>query len=108
MKEHAKIVIIDDEEVVLDSCTQILQGQNYEISTAPDGTQGLALVDTAKPDLVFIDLKMPGIPGLDVLEKIHNDDDTIVTVVITGYATVDSAVEAMKRGAYDFLPPSSA
>jgi two-component system sensor histidine kinase/response regulator len=104
MKEHAKIVIIDDEEVVLDSCTQILQGQNYEISTAPDGTQGLALVDKANPDLVFIDLKMPGIPGLDVLEKIHNDDDTIVTVVITGYATVDSAVEAMKRGAYDFLP----
>jgi two-component system sensor histidine kinase/response regulator len=104
MDEHAKIVIIDDEEVVLDSCTQILQGRNYEISTASDGMQGLSLVSAIKPDLVFIDLKMPGIPGLDVLEKIHNEDDTIITVVITGYATVDSAVDAMKRGAYDFLP----
>jgi two-component system sensor histidine kinase/response regulator len=104
MNEKAKIVIIDDEEVVLDSCTQILQGRNYEISTAPDGLQGLALVDKVKPDLVFIDLKMPGIPGLEVLGKIHDQDNTIVTVVITGYATVDSAVEAMKKGAYDFLP----
>jgi two-component system sensor histidine kinase/response regulator len=104
MSDNAKIVIIDDEEVVLDSCTQILQGRGYDISTAPDGKQGLALVEKTKPDIVFIDLKMPGIPGLDVLEKIHNQDSTIVTVVITGYATVDSAVEAMKKGAYDFLP----
>ena len=71
MSDNAKIVIIDDEEVVLDSCTQILQGYGYEISTAPDGKQGLSLVDETKPDLVFIDLKMPGIPGLEVLEKIH-------------------------------------
>src|SRR4030066_1357817 len=99
-----KIIIIDDEEVVLDSCTQILQGRNYDVSTAPDGLQGLKLVEEIKPDLVFIDLKMPGMPGLEVLEQIHNQDNTIVTIVITGYATVDSAVEAMKKGAYDFLP----
>lgn len=104
MNPKEKIIIIDDEEVVLDSCTQILQGFNYDISTAPNGSQGLKLVDEIKPDLVFIDLKMPGIPGMDVLEQIHNQDNTIVTIVITGYATVDSAVEAMKKGAYDFLP----
>src|SRR4030066_2477796 len=104
MHYKEKIIIIDDEEVVLDSCTQILQGRNYDVSTAPDGLQGLKLVEEIKPDLVFIDLKMPGMPGLEVLEQIHNQDSTIVTVVITGYATVDSAVEAMKRGAYDFLP----
>jgi two-component system, sensor histidine kinase and response regulator len=104
MNHKAKIVIIDDEEVVLDSCTQILHGRNYDVLTAADGSQGLKLVEETKPDLVFIDLKMPGIPGLEVLEKIHTQDDTIVTVVITGYATVDSAVDAMKRGAYDFLP----
>jgi two-component system sensor histidine kinase/response regulator len=104
MNNTPKIIIIDDEEVVLDSCTQILQGRNYDIYTAPDGKQGLKLVDEINPDLVFIDLKMPGIPGLEVLEKINQQDNTIVTVVITGYATVDSAVEAMKKGAYDFLP----
>jgi two-component system sensor histidine kinase/response regulator len=104
MTSEAKIVIIDDEEVVLDSCTQILQGRNYDIYTAPDGMQGLKLVEEIEPDLVYIDLKMPGIPGLEVLENINQRDNTIVTVVITGYATVDSAVEAMKKGAYDFLP----
>ena len=104
MNYKDKIIIIDDEEVILDSCTQILQGRNYDVSTAPDGMQGLKLVEEIKPDLVFIDLKMPGMPGLEVLKHIHDQDNTIVTIVITGYATVDSAVEAMKKGAYDFLP----
>jgi two-component system sensor histidine kinase/response regulator len=104
MNKKAKIIIIDDEEVVLDSCTQILEGRNYDVATAPNGSLGLKLVEETNPDLVFVDLKMPGIPGLEVLEKIDNLDNTIVTVVITGYATVDSAVEAMKKGAYDFLP----
>jgi signal transduction histidine kinase len=104
MSSKDKIIIIDDEEVVLDSCTQILEGRNYDVATAENGTLGIKLVEETNPDLVYIDLKMPGIPGLDVLEKIRDIDNTIVTVVITGYATVDSAVEAMKRGAYDFLP----
>jgi two-component system sensor histidine kinase/response regulator len=57
-----------------------------------------------QPDVVFVDLKMPGISGVEVLEKIHESDPSAVTIVITGYATVSSAVEAMKKGAYDFLP----
>ncbi len=104
MSSRYKILIIDDEEVVLDSCTQILEGSNYEIATAPEGTQGLHLVHEFQPDLMFVDLKMPGISGIEVLQKVHEFDPTIVTVVITGYATVSSAVEAMKQGAYDFLP----
>lgn len=104
MDEKSRILIIDDEEVVLDSCTQILDGSGHVVQTAPDGATGLKLVDEFKPDLVFIDLKMPGMPGMEVLEKITELDSTIVTVVITGFATVGSAVEAMKKGAYDFLP----
>lgn len=69
-----------------------------------DGNVGLKLVQEFQPDLVFVDLKMPGISGFEVLEKICSLDPTIVTVVITGYATVGSAVDAMKKGAYDFLP----
>lgn len=99
-----KILIIDDEEVVLDSCLQILEGGEFRLATAPDGTLGLRLLPEFKPDLVFVDLKMPGLSGFDVLERIHAFDPTIVAVVITGYATVNSAVEAMKKGAYDFLP----
>jgi two-component system sensor histidine kinase/response regulator len=64
----------------------------------------LRLIKEIQPDLVFVDLKMPGITGMQVLEKVQEFDPTIVTVVITGYATINSAVEAMKHGAYDFLP----
>jgi signal transduction histidine kinase len=99
-----KILIIDDEVVVLDSCTAILEGSDYQLATASDGTHGLKLVEEFQPDLVFVDLKMPGIPGLEVIDRIHALDPTIVTVVITGFATVSSAVDAMKLGAYDFLP----
>ncbi|MCP4426441.1 MAG: HAMP domain-containing histidine kinase [Chloroflexi bacterium] len=104
MDANPKILIIDDEEVVIDSCTAILAGSEYQLATASNGTQGLELVTEYEPDLVFVDLMMPGISGFEVLEKIQSLDPTIVTIVITGFATVSSAVEAMKQGAYDFLP----
>ena len=103
-KSKARILIIDDEEVVIDSCTQILRGSHYNLAAAMNGDQGLKLVSEFQPDLVFVDLKMPGISGFEVLERIRDLDPNIVTIVITGYATVSSAVEAMKNGAYDFLP----
>jgi signal transduction histidine kinase len=102
--DHQRILIIDDEPVVLDSCADILEGEPYEVTTAIDGAGGLALLEEIQPDLVFVDLKMPGISGIEVLKEINERDPTVVTVVITGYATVTSAVEAMKRGAYDFIP----
>jgi len=104
MATKFKILIIDDEEVILDSCTLILASGNYQLATAKNGNLGLELVKEFQPDLVYVDLKMPGISGLEVLEKIRDLDPNIVSIVITGYATVSSAVEAMKNGAYDFLP----
>lgn len=104
MEDKSKILIIDDEEVVLDSCTQILKSGDYHIETAQNGETGIKVVQELKPDLVYVDLKMPGVSGFEVLEKINEIDPTIVSIVITGYATVSSAVEAMKKGADDFLP----
>jgi signal transduction histidine kinase len=104
MEAKSKILLIDDEEVVRDSCEQILSSGPYEIASAADGTAGLALAEQFHPDLIFVDLKMPGISGFEVLEKVSAMDSTIVMVVITGFATISSAVDAMKRGAYDFLP----
>lgn|SRR5574341_61512 len=104
METKSKILLIDDEEVVLDSCSQILAGGPYEVASASDGTAGLRLVEEFHPDLVFVDLKMPGISGFEVLERIREMDSTIVMIVITGFATISSAVDAMKKGAYDFLP----
>ena len=104
MADKEKILIIDDEEIVRDSCIQILAKGNYEIVTAENGDEGLERLEDFQPDLALVDLKMPGISGYEVLDRIHEYDPTIVTIVITGFATVDSAVEAMKKGTYDFLP----
>lgn len=104
MEKKFKILVIDDEEVVLDSCSLILEGENHQLATANNGDQGINLVKEFQPDLVFVDLKMPGFSGFEVLEKIRDYDPNIVTIVITGFATVSSAVDAMKNGAYDFLP----
>ncbi len=104
MTEPPRILIIDDEEIVLDSCQRILRRGGYEIHTATDGTAGLELVREFAPDVVFVDLKMPGISGFEVLQRLRDEDPTIVTIVITGYATVSTAVEAMQKGAYDFIP----
>lgn len=105
MKEKkATILVIDDEESMRDSCSQILEKEGFCAKTAEDGSLGLQKIEDIKPDLVLIDLKMPGISGMEVLEKLREADPNIIPVVITGYATVESAVEAMKKGAYDFLP----
>lgn len=105
MEEKKPIVlVIDDEESMRDSCSLILTKSDFQAETAADGSSGLQKIKDLKPDLVLVDLKMPGISGFEVLENLKNIDPNIIPIVITGYATVDSAVEAMKKGAYDFLP----
>jgi signal transduction histidine kinase len=104
MDNQSKVLVIDDEEIVLDSCLQILSSGDYEIKTAENGLLGIQLVEEFRPDLIFVDLKMPGISGFEVIEKIQEIDPAIVTIVITGFATIGSAVEAMQKGAFDFLP----
>ncbi len=104
MDKLSKVLVIDDEEIVLDSCLQILSSGDYEIQTADNGLLGIQMVEEFRPDLIFVDLKMPGISGFEVIEKIQEIDPTIVTIVITGFATINSAVEAMQKGAFDFLP----
>ena len=104
MDNLSKVLVIDDEEIVLDSCLQILSSGDYEIQTADNGLLGIQMVEEFRPDLIFVDLKMPGISGFEVIEKIQDIDPAIVTIVITGFATINSAVEAMQKGAFDFLP----
>lgn len=100
----ARILIIDDEESILDGCRQALEKSGYEVTTTSDGHEGIGLARARKPDLAFIDLKMPGCSGMDVIELLSKEIPGIVLIVITGYASIVSAVEAMKKGAYDYLP----
>ncbi|KPJ49251.1 hypothetical protein AMJ40_05945 [candidate division TA06 bacterium DG_26] len=104
MPGQRTILVIDDEEVIRESCRKVLSKEGYAVDAANDGPSGLRIVRDVRPDLALVDLKMPGMDGMEVLEKIKEIDESIVTVVITGYATIEAAVEAIKRGAYDFLP----
>jgi len=102
--EKPIILIIDDEDAMRDSCSMILTKDGFRAETAETGQIGLEKVRELKPALALIDLKMPGLSGFEVLEKLKDIDPKTIPIVITGYATVESAVEAMKKGAYDFLP----
>lgn len=104
MAKQTTILIIDDEKGMRDSCCQVLAKDRYRAEAAENGNSGLQKIRQIQPDLVLVDLKMPGISGMELLGKIREIDPNIVSVVITGYATIESAVEAMKRSAYDFLP----
>jgi len=100
-----KIMVIDDEEIMRDGCTRILSKNGWSVVTAENGEAGLAELKKSPKeiDIVLLDLMMPGIGGMEVLEKIQALNDIPLIIVITGYATVASAVEAMKKGAYDFI-----
>ena len=96
--------MVDDEEWMRDACTQILRREGFEVVTAADGQTGLQLAGRHPPDLVLIDLRMPGMDGMAYLKAVSTLAPDVVGIVITGYATLEVAVEAMKAGAYDFLP----
>ncbi len=98
------VVVIDDDRAIRLSCEKILARSGYEVTCFENGALGLEAVADRKPALVLVDLKMPGISGLEVIARVQEIDPTAVVIVITGYASIESAVDAMKAGAYDFLP----
>ncbi len=100
----ARILIIDDEESILDGCRQALEKSGYTVITTSNGPDGIRLSRAEKPNLAFVDLKMPSCSGMDIIELLSKEMPDIVLIVITGYASIVSAVEAMKKGAYDYLP----
>src|SRR5208283_57160 len=102
--EQETIVVIDDDYAMRLSCRKILSKMGFRVEAFEDGGQGLEGVTKLKPSLVVVDLKMPGISGMEVVTRIHEVRPDIVLVVITGYPTIDTAVGAMKCGAYDFIP----
>ena len=103
MDNDAKILVIDDDESMRDSCEQVFSVSGYRVETAENGDVGLEKHVELSPDIVLLDLKMPGKSGLDVLQELRQSDPECIVIVITGFGTIETAVEAMKLGAYDFI-----
>jgi len=99
----ARILCVDDEEIILDIFRKILVLDGYSVDTVETGQEALGLVQTHNYDFVFTDLKMPGMSGTDVAKSVKHLRPDIDVVIITGFATVESAVECMKYGAMDYL-----
>lgn len=106
MPNHANILVIDDEQVMREGCTRILTKDGWSVIAVDSGAKGLEEIRDRpeKIDIILLDLMMPGMSGMEVLDHVRTIDPNLLVIVITGYATVESAVEAMKKGAYDFIP----
>ena len=98
-----RILVIDDEGAIRDSLRMILEYEDYQFVGAATGQEGIAAVQRERPDLVLLDIKMPGMDGLEVLRKLHALDETLPVVMISGHGTTATAVEAIRSGAVDFL-----
>src|SRR5262244_99218 len=99
-----KVLIVDDERDMLTNCTRILRRCGYECLTAETSEQGLALVHTRQPDVVLVDLRMPDKSGIDIVKTVKSQYPHIEVVLMTAYATIETAVDAIKQGAFDYLP----
>ena len=99
-----KILVVDDERDIREGVERILLRMGYEVLKAGQGEEALAILEKETVDLAILDLKMPGMDGMELHQRIRDIDEKIIVIIITGYATIETAIEAMKQGAYDFIP----
>jgi len=99
----ARILVVDDEEIVIRSCLRILEGNGYEIDVAHDGHDALRKVESNTYDVMILDIMMPNLGGMEVLRRIKETHPDIDVIMITGLSQIDTAVQAMKLGAFDYI-----
>ena len=99
----AKILVIDDERSIRNSMKDILSFEGHEVILAENGMEGLVAVKSDKPEVVFCDIKMPKIEGIEVLQRIKEFTPETPVIMISGHGTIETAIEAIKKGAYDFI-----
>ncbi|MGV8091316.1 MAG: sigma-54-dependent transcriptional regulator [Mangrovibacterium sp.] len=99
----SRILVIDDERSIRNTLKDILQYEKYDVDLAEDGTQGLELINKSEYDIVLCDIKMPGMDGIEVLQNIQASFPDTPVVMISGHGNIDTAVESIKKGAYDYI-----
>ena len=100
----SRVLVVDDEPDMLENCARILKKVGHQCLTATDPNVALALVETERPDLMLTDLKMPGMDGMELMRRARDVDPALPVILITAFATIESAVSAIKDGAFDYLP----
>jgi two-component system response regulator PilR (NtrC family) len=103
MKKIGRIMVVDDEENIREVLLNYLETLGYEVLTAGDGADALSKFEVGAFDLIISDLLMPNIDGLELLRKVREKDRDVVFLMITGYPSIETAVEAIKKGAYDYI-----
>lgn len=101
--QEIKILVVDDEEPLRRLLKKELSRKGFSVEAAPDGEAALALLKTNPFDVILLDIVMPGVDGISLMKRLKNDPESPAIIVLTGRATVETAVEAMKNGAYDYL-----
>jgi two-component system, NtrC family, nitrogen regulation response regulator NtrX len=99
----ANILVIDDEKSIRNTLQEVLEYENHKVDLATNGSEGLELYDKGGYDIVLCDIKMPGMDGIEVLDKMHELNHDVPVIMISGHGNIDTAVEAIKKGAYDFI-----
>ncbi len=99
----AKLLIVDDEPGIRDVLAQVFEYEGHEVVSVGDGPDALDKASTFHPDVTFLDVKMPGLDGLEVLERLREEDPGALVIMISGHGSIETAVEATRKGAYDFL-----
>jgi DNA-binding NtrC family response regulator len=102
-EDKPRILLIDDEAIALSNLSHVLEREGYDVTACKDGESGLAEMQSTEFDLVLTDIRMPGIDGMDVLRHIRESTPDVPVIMITGHASLDSAVDAMKAGAYHYI-----
>ena len=98
-----RILVVDDEPGIRQALGQLLEYEGYEVKTATGGAEGITIYDSFRPQLVFLDVKMAGLDGLEVLKRIRKIDNDIAVVIFTGFPNLESAVASMKLDAVDYI-----
>ena len=101
---NPRILVVDDELIVCESCQRILEEEGYEVEIALSGQEAFVKMKESPFEIVITDLKMPAIDGMDVLKHVRKEYPDTIVIMITGFSTVETAVEAMKLGAFDYIP----
>nr|MDA8122590.1 response regulator [Deltaproteobacteria bacterium] len=103
IEKKVNIMVVDDEEIVRSSLTSWLEEDGYDVEAVESGKKALERLPAKSWNLMLVDLKMPGMDGLQLMEEVRKTHPEMLVIIMTAYATVDTAVKAMKQGAYDYF-----